>query len=90
MFNFCFVGLLIVFSLDFSSSSQDALLMPLLYMTYSLFLPTPGGSGLAEVTAENFFKAPISPEQALAMVIIARIFTYALQISFGVIYFFVI
>ena len=90
MFNLCFVGVLIVFSLDFLSPVEDAFLMPLLYMTYSLFLPTPGGSGLAEVTAESFFKSPIMPEQALAMVIIARLFTYALQISFGVIYFFII
>jgi glycosyltransferase 2 family protein len=90
MFQLCFIGLLIVFSLEFNATKQDAILMPLLYMTYSLFLPTPGGSGLAEVTAESFFKLPISSEQALAMVIIARIFTYAVQISIGVIYFFFI
>ena len=90
LFNFCFVALLMVFSIEFGSSQTDSLLMPLLYMTYSLFLPTPGGSGLAEVTAESFFKSPILPEQAIAMVIISRIFTYALQIIIGVIYFFFI
>lgn len=88
LFHVCFVGLLMVFSFEFGASNTDAILMPLLYMTYSLFLPTPGGSGLAEVTAESFFKVPITIEQALAMVIISRLFTYLVQIIIGVIYFF--
>jgi uncharacterized protein (TIRG00374 family) len=88
MVNFLFACPLIFYSLHFNVESITAFAYPLLYFSYSMFLPTPGGSALAEVSAAKFFTAPITPSQALAMVIISRLFTYIFQIIIGVVYLF--
>lgn len=88
MVNFLFASPLIFYSFQFEVESIKAFAYPLLYFSYSMFLPTPGGSALAEVSASKFFTSPIDPAEALAMVIISRLFTYIIQIIFGVIYLF--
>ena len=57
-----------------------------LQVAFTYVLPTPGGSGLSEGTAEAFFGQLLSPQGAVMAVLLFRALTFYLHILVGLVY----
>lgn len=65
----------------------DAGLLSTIKLAVAYIAPTPGGSGIAEMTAIDFYSGILAPNQAILAVLCFRSFTFYLQMLIGGIYF---
>jgi glycosyltransferase 2 family protein len=80
----CFIGLAVVLGV-----SLGAVLSPKIwgvstvYVAFLYVAPTPGGAGLAEGTAQDFFGAVLAPAGAVMTVLLFRALTFYLYVVVG-------
>ena len=57
-----------------------------MHQCFTYVLPTPGGAGISEGTAEAFFGTVLSPQDAVVVVLAFRTLTFYLHIALGLVY----
>ena len=80
-----YVGMLVTLAWLFGADSALRVLpVAVIYLCFTYIAPTPGGSGLAEVSAHAFF-GRLVPD-AFGMVLLFRTLTCYLHVAFGMLY----
>ncbi len=80
----CFIGLAVVLGTALGATpSKEIWGVSTVYVAFLYVAPTPGGAGLAEGTAQDFFGALLAPAAAALTVILFRALTFYLYVLVG-------
>ncbi len=83
----CFIGLAVVLGTALGATpTKEMWGVSTVYVAFLYVAPTPGGAGLAEGTAQDFFGALLAPAAAALTVILFRALTFYLYVLVGMLH----